>query len=142
MPSQRHTEQRQAILRAVKFAPEPLSMADLQRRLQSLGISRATLFRGLRFYLDRGEIAVVDGPRGVQQYVGHAYHSAVFRCQRCGKERRLKGNTLPAYVDRKMFGHQSIVTSQLIAQGLCGTCANSLHPHRPSSGRRGEKNHV
>lgn len=127
MAEQRHTPQRQLILRAVKFSSQPLSAAMLTKHLRSAGISRATLFRGLKYYLSRGEIAMVDGPHGTPLYVGHAYHAAIFRCQRCHGERRLNSTTLPRYVDRKMFGHQSVITSQLIAQGLCGSCARKTH---------------
>jgi Fe2+ or Zn2+ uptake regulation protein len=127
MPRVRHTEQRQIVLRTIKFSPDPMSAAVLERKLRAAGISRATLFRALKHYVANGEIALIDDGRGTSQYVGHTYHAAIFRCQRCGKERRLNSRTLPSYVDRKMFGHQSIVTSQLIAQGLCGSCAKKFH---------------
>lgn len=127
MRASRHTEQRQVILRAVKLSLAPVLATELLSRLRKLGVSRATLFRGLKYYVDRGEIAVIDDGQGKPAYVGHAYHAAMFRCQRCGQTRRLSSRTLPAYVDRKMFGHQSIVTSQLIAQGLCASCAKKTH---------------
>lgn len=127
MPTTRHTSQHQAVLRAVKLSAEPVLAADLVRRLQPVGLSRATVFRALKYYTAQGEIAVIDSADGRPAYVGHTYHIARFRCQRCGKERHLNSQTLPTYVDRKMFGHQSIVTSQLIAQGLCGSCAKKTH---------------
>lgn len=120
---QRHTEQRMIILRTIKLAPEPISRQLMERRLQKHGIARATLYRALKDFVRGGQIAVVESLDGKSSYIGHAFHQAIFRCQRCGKERTLKSQTLPSYVDRKMFGHQSIVTSQLIAQGLCGACA-------------------
>lgn len=123
MPALRHTEQRQAVLRTVKFAATPLSPAQVLRAVRRAGISRATLYRGLKHLVESGEIAALDGPDGTTLYVGHAFHQSTFRCQRCGKVRILTSQSLPAYVDRKMFGHQAIVTSQLVAQGLCGSCA-------------------
>lgn len=123
----RHTEQRQIVLRTIKFSLHPLSAATLVKKLHAAGISRATLFRALKHFVMNGEIALIDNGDGKPEYVGHAYHIATFRCQRCHKERRLKSQTLPQYVDRKMFGHQAIVTSQLIAQGLCGSCSARHH---------------
>lgn len=109
----------------VKFSPQPLTSAELQRRLPA--VAAATLFRNLEYFVRRGEIFVIDGPDGKRRYVGQAYHSATFRCQRCGKERVLTSATLPAYVDRKMFGRQEIVTSQLIAQGFCASCMKKIY---------------
>lgn len=110
-------------MRTIKFAAAPLTATTIAAKLRSAGIGRATLFRVLKRLLANGEIAAIEDRSGATAYVGHAYHQAVFRCQRCGKERTLTSRTLPTYVDRKMFGHQAIVTSQLIAQGLCGSCA-------------------
>lgn len=119
----RHTPQRQAILRLIKLTPEPLSSAVISSRIRKgmAGVSRATIYRNIDQLVKNGEIFRLDGEDG-PEYIGHAYHQATFRCQRCGKERQLKSATLPTYVDRKMFGKQKIFTSQLIAQGLCGTC--------------------
>ena len=119
----RHTPQRQAILRLIKLTPEPLSSAVISTRIRKVmvGVSRATIYRNIDQLVKNGEIFRLDGEDG-PEYIGHAYHQATFRCQRCGKERQLKSATLPTYVDRKMFGKQKIFTSQLIAQGLCGTC--------------------
>jgi Fe2+ or Zn2+ uptake regulation protein len=119
----RHTPQRQAILRLIKLTPEPLSSAVISARIRKVmvGVSRATIYRNIDQLVKSGEIFRLDGEDG-PEYIGHAYHQATFRCQRCGKERQLKSSTLPTYVDRKMFGKQKIFTSQLIAQGLCGTC--------------------
>ena len=120
---ERQTEQRMILLRAMKLATEPVSPAKLQQLAAKHHISRSTLYRTLRMFVADGQIAMVENAQGKPAYVGHVYHQAIFRCQRCGKERRLRSQTLPGYVDRKMFGHQAIITSQLIAQGLCGTCA-------------------
>lgn len=119
----RQTEQRTLILRTIKMVPDPISRATIERRLRKHGVSRATLYRALKEFVAGGQIAMIENFDGKTAYVGHAFHQSMFRCQRCGKERHLKSQTLPGYVDRKMFGHQAIVTSQLIAQGLCGSCS-------------------
>ncbi|MEK7537447.1 MAG: transcriptional repressor [Patescibacteria group bacterium] len=120
----RHSPQRQAILRAVKFAPEPLTSADLRRRLPQL--AEATLFRNLDTLVARGEIFTVEGLDGGRRYIGHAWHEAEFSCQRCGKTQRLKSQTLPTSVNRRMFGQQRVFVATLRAGGLCGGCLKKL----------------
>ncbi len=119
----RHTSTRQAVLRAVKFSSAPITAAEIKVKLGKMaGGTESTIFRNLNFLVRNGEIATIEGLDGQTRYVGHAYHEAIFRCVRCKKERQLNSQSLPDYVDRKMFGQQSIVTSQLIAQGLCTEC--------------------
>jgi len=127
MPTSRHTASRMAVLRTVKFAVEPLAASEIVQRLKKQSIKRSTIFRNLKTLVEAGEIASMEGQDGITRYIGHLYHEVTFRCQRCGKERHLKSQSLPQYVDRKMFGHQSIIASQLIAQGLCGSCSRKNH---------------
>ena len=115
------------MLRTVKFAVEPLTAAEVGIRLKAQAIKRSTIFRNLQALVAAGEIASMESRDGTTRYIGHLYHEAIFRCQRCHKERRLKSRSLPAYVDRKMFGHQAIIASQLIAQGLCSSCTRKIH---------------
>lgn len=117
---QRSSPQRQTLLRAVKFAPEPLTSAEIRRRVPKL--ASTTTFRNLDNLVRRGEIFVVDGLDGQRRFVGHAWHEAEFRCQRCGMTRHLKSETLPVNINRKMFGHQRVFVATLRASGLCGTC--------------------
>ena len=134
----RHTSQRQAVLRTVKLSPAPVTAGTVASVLKTHGVGRSTVFRNLDLLVGQGEIILIESPDGVGRYVGHPWHEAEFRCIRCGKKRHLRHRTLTGYVDRKMFGHQRIISSQLTAQGLCGACARSHHPRRdPSSGRRG-----
>lgn len=121
----RHSPQRQAALRIVKFTAEPISAVTVLRRIRRIfpKISKATLYRNLESLAAVGEIAEVPTDDGVRRYVGSEWHDATFTCQRCGKARRLTSRTLPTYVDRKMFGDQTIFTSTLRATGLCATCA-------------------
>ncbi len=117
----RQSQHRQAILRVVKFSAEPMTSGEIHRRLPR--VPEATLFRNLERLVERGEIFLIDGIPGKRGYVGHTWHEAEFTCVQCGKKRHLKHRSLPGYVDRKMFGHQEIFTTQLMAQGRCGTCA-------------------
>lgn len=124
----RRTNQRQIVLRAVKFSVEPVTAEIVARIVKKtiLGIGKATLYRNLLRLVEAGEIYQVESRDGVRRYIGHTYHTAIFTCQRCGKVRQLKSRTLPAYVDRKMFGDQVVTVSELTASGLCATCAKKL----------------
>lgn len=124
----RRTTQRQTILRMVKFSSEPVTAEAVTRAVKPAcpGIGIATVYRNLRHLVERGEIYQVESRDGLRQFVGHTYHTAVFTCQRCGKERHLTSRTLPAYVDRKMFGNQVVTVSQLTASGLCAACRKKI----------------
>ena len=124
----RRTKTRQLILRTVKFASGPMTASQVHQAMKKHDpdIGRATVYRNLEFFLKRGEIYQLEGEKGVTQYLGHTSHDATFHCQRCGKTRQLKSTSLPQYVDRKMFGDQTIFISKLSAQGLCASCAKKL----------------
>jgi Fe2+ or Zn2+ uptake regulation protein len=121
--TQRHTRQRQRILRAIKSSTRPVT-ADAVRA--ATGSAKTTLYRNLEWLAKRGEIAVADADDGVKRYVGHSSHEATFTCQRCGKTRTLTSRTLNDYVQRKMFGPQTVMTSRLSASGLCTDCTERL----------------
>lgn len=112
--------QRRTLLRAVKFAPKPMTSGELRRRLP--GLAAATLFRNLETLVRRGEIFSVDGLDGKRRYIGHAWHEAEFSCQRCGKTRHIKSESLPTSINRKMFGQQRVFVATLRASGLCASC--------------------
>lgn len=124
----RRTTQRQTILRTVKFSVEPVTAEAVAAAVKKFlpGVGVATVYRNLQHLVERGEIYRVESRDGVRRYVGHTHHTAVFTCQRCGKERHLKSQSLPAYVDRKMFGDQVVTVSQLTASGLCAACRKKL----------------
>jgi len=121
---QRTSPQRQTLLRVVKFAPQPLTAGDIRRALPSH--AEATFFRNLDKLVERGEIFMLDGLDGKRRYVGHAWHEAEFRCQRCGKVRHLKSQSLPTVINRKMFGNQRVFVATLRASGLCASCLRLL----------------
>lgn len=122
---QRYTQQRQQIMRLVKFSTEPVTAATVAKkvRAQGLRLSTATIYRNLELLVRTGAISAVPSDDRVKHYVGSEWHDATFTCQRCGKRRHLTSRTLPRYVDRKMFGDQMIFTSSLRATGLCASCA-------------------
>ncbi len=124
----RHTKQRQAVLRTVKLSARPVGAEEIQRHLRRPfpSISVATVYRNLEFLAQRGELYRVEGDDGIKRYIGHSFHQVIFRCQRCGKVRELPSTTLQTYVNRKMFGRQSVFFSRLTAQGLCGGCLREL----------------
>lgn len=121
--SPRHSAQRQRILRTIKASTHPVS-ADAIRG--TLHCAKSTLYRNLEWLAKRGAIAAVDADDGVKRYIGHNSHEATFTCQRCGKIRRLTSRTLNGYVQRKMFGLQTVITSRFIGYGLCTDCTKKL----------------
>lgn len=130
MPIPRHTSTRQAVLRAVKFASAPITAGEIRTRLgKVVGRAESTVFRNLNHLVRNGEIAVIDSSDGQTRYIGHAYHETTFRCVRCKKVQQVSSQSVPTYVDKKMFGRESIVTSQLIAQGLCESCLTKMQRH-------------
>lgn len=128
---QRTSPQRQTLLRAVKFATKPLTSAEIRRAVPKL--ASTTTFRNLETLVRRGEIFIVDGLDGRRRYVGHAWHESEFRCQRCGKTRHLKSNSLPTNINRKMFGQQRVFVATLRASGLCANCITSSKKLFPST---------
>lgn len=124
----RHTNQRQLILRAVKASAQPMTAEQVLRVVQGTNpdLGRSTTFRNLDFLSKRGEIIAIETADGVRRFLGHMFHEAVFRCQRCGKAKRLSSRTLNDYVQRKMFGPQTIMSSRLSASGLCTDCTKQL----------------
>lgn len=124
----RRTKTRQQILRTVKFSAQALTASQIFRlmRRHDPDIARATIYRNLDFFIQRGEIYQLEGDKGVTQYIGHVCHEATFHCQRCGKTRKLPSTTLQTYVDRKMFGDQTVFISKLVAQGLCASCRKKV----------------
>jgi len=119
----RHTKQRQCILRAIKASTRAITADDIRA---ISGCAKTTLYRNLEWLTKRGEIAVVDSDDGVKRYIGHSHHEATFTCQRCGRTRHLMSRTLNDYVQRKMFGPQTVMTSRLMGNGLCTDCTTKL----------------
>lgn len=124
----RHTKSRQAVLRAVKLSPQALGADQVLKRVQPWwpDANAATVYRNLDFLTKRGEIYRLEGEDGVKRYIGHSFHEVRFRCQRCGKVRALPSQSLQEYVNRKMWGKQTVFFSRLTAQGLCGSCMRIL----------------
>lgn len=124
----RHTRQRQVVLWSVKAADAGRTPEQVWQDAQRLmaGIGRATVYRNLELLTGRGEIYRFEGEDGVRRYFGHVFHQANFSCQRCGQQRRLSSQTLNQYVDRKIFGNQTVFLSRLIAQGLCASCTRRV----------------
>ena len=119
----RHTKQRQAVLRTVKFSPSALSAEQVLSGVKKLwpDIGLATVYRNLDFLTKRGEIYEFEGENGTKQYIGHSSHRAVFRCQRCGQIQEMS-----VTADTDMWKRNVVFISKLSAQGLCASCAKIL----------------
>lgn len=135
----RHTKPRQLVLRTVKLSPVALTARQVHQRVRQAHPSAgsATVYRNLDWLAKRGELYRVEGDDGVKRYIGHSFHQVLFRCQRCGKVRELPSDSLQTYVNRKMWGRQTVFFSRLTAQGLCGSCLQRLKKLRLKDVRRG-----
>lgn len=128
MPAARRTPQRQSILRTVKFASQPLAAEEVARQVRrsSPGIGAATVYRNLQALVKAGEIYRVESGDGVRRFVGHAWHRAIFTCQRCGETKEQTTQARPDYVAQALPGDRVVAVSELMMSGLCADCAKTL----------------
>lgn len=124
----RRTPQRQVILRTVKFAPEPLTADEVFSRVRTVdkGIGSATVYRNLQALVKSGELYRVESGDGLRRFVGHAYHRAMFTCQRCGETKERQAQLRPEYVTQAFPGQRVVAVSELVMSGLCANCAKKV----------------
>lgn len=110
MPKARHTKSRQAVLRAVKLSPQAISAEQVLKQVNSWWpeANQASAYRNLDWLTKRGEIYRVEGEDGIKRYIGHAFHEARFRCQRCGETHELSKTIVPDLVKQKAFGRRTV----------------------------------
>lgn len=128
MSAVRRTPQRQTILRTVKFAPQPMSAEEVVRQVGRMGspIGAATVYRNLQALVKSGEIFRIESGDGVRRFVGHAWHRAIFTCQRCGEMKQVLAQASPNYVRTALPGDRVVAVSELVMSGLCADCAKTL----------------
>ncbi len=93
----RRTSQRAAILSVLRNAERPLSVHDIveRGRAEAPRLSRATVYRNLRVFLEKGEVRAVAHPDLGTLYEaadrGHHHH---FHCRVCDRLYELPGCAL------------------------------------------------
>lgn len=121
---ERNTQQRQAIMTALKKAGRPLSVPEVlqsaQKRCPGLGV--ATVYRNLKALVAEDEIAIVDMPGGLVLYeIQVSEHHHHFSCLKCSKV---------FDVQACKFNFQKLIpegfqmsSHEILLSGLCKVCA-------------------
>ncbi|MFW6058616.1 MAG: Fur family transcriptional regulator [Phycisphaeraceae bacterium] len=123
---ERRTQQRAAILEAIRGAAGPLTVdqiqAAAQRTVANLGI--ATVYRTVKLLLDHGEIRTVTLPDGQPRYeaadLGHHHH---FRCRRCGRVYDLDLCPIALPEGMKLPGGFHVEDHEVTLYGTCPRCS-------------------
>jgi Fur family ferric uptake transcriptional regulator len=122
---ERNTQQRQAILSALRKAKRPLSVQELlesaQKRCPGLGV--ATVYRNVKALLAEEELVSVDMPGGVVLYeIPDAEHHHHFSCLKCSKV---------FDIEACRFNFQKLIPDgfqlsrhEILLSGLCRACSN------------------
>jgi Fur family ferric uptake transcriptional regulator len=118
------TRQREVILGILRQAGQPLTAQEIRERASqdSAGIGLATVYRALKAFMARGEIAQVEIPGTVPRYEptdrGHHHH---FICQHCRRVFDLPGcvGDLEALAPRDFH----VERHEIVLYGLCAACA-------------------
>lgn len=131
-PDSRHTKQRQLILRIIKLSAQPLTAHEVYLRVRKhlRGVGTATIYRNLDVLTRRGEVARVTSDHGLAQFVGHAFHQATFRCQRCHRVQHVPTKKLAPAIKHLQPQGSTVLFSRLTAEGLCAECASLLERGR------------
>jgi len=123
---QRHTRQRDAILKAITEAKGPVSIQQIlgraQKALGSLGI--ATVYRTLNLLLESSRIKTVILPDGQTCYersgLGHHDH---FQCRRCKNVYDLEVCPLHLASGTIIPGGYVVEDHEMTLYGLCPACS-------------------
>ena len=119
------TKRRYAVLRSIREAEGPLSVAEVHERAgrEVPGLGIATVYRAIKALREEGEVEVVSLPGEEARYepVGRGHHHH-FRCRDCEKTIDLEvcpvglpsGTTLPGGYE--VDGHS------LTLYGRCSSC--------------------
>ena len=120
------TRQREVILNILRQVGRPLTAQEIRERASrdSAGIGLATVYRALKAFMARGEIAQVEIPGASPCYEptdrGHHHH---FLCQHCRQVFDLTG----CVHDLETLAPQDfqIQRHDIILYGICASCGQA-----------------
>lgn len=123
--SQRQTQQRQAIIDAIKFAHGPLKPADILERasveVPSLGI--ATVYRHINRLLEADEIQAVElGVNDVRYESKNRGHQHHFVCRQCGDAFDIEG--CPGNINQMAPAGFEVEDHDVTLYGKCPDCVS------------------
>lgn len=132
----RHTPEREVILREVFAVHEHFDVEELYLRLRHQGVkvSKASIYRALRLFLDCGlvrEVGYTDGHWHYEHIYGHGYHNHL-RCLGCGKIVEFEAPGLLWLEEQLSREHgYHIISHHWEVKGYCQNC-------QPKPARRGD----
>lgn len=122
----RRTEQRSAIVRALREAPGPLTPQEVfeRARRDRDGLGLATVYRNLARLEESGEVVAVHLPNDTTRYEpagrGHHHH---FRCDDCGRVFELAARCPVAGLQgATLAGGFVVAAHELTLYGTCPDC--------------------
>jgi Fur family ferric uptake transcriptional regulator len=123
---ERRTQQRAAILAAIREAPGPLTVREIlehaSRDAPSLG--QATVYRNLKMLTDAGEVRCITLPDGQNRYesanLPHHHH---FRCRQCERTFDLPGCAVGVPDGATLPGGFHVESHEVTFYGLCPECS-------------------
>lgn len=121
--SPRNTAQKAAILDVLTETQAPLGIEQILSRGQQVvpSLSQATVYRLLKQFIERGDVATVQLPGQTPLYElsGKAHHH-FFRCRRCEQMYEVTG--CEGLVDQLVPRGFSLEDHDLFLYGLCAAC--------------------
>lgn len=126
----RRTEQRAAILAALRRVETPVSAQELHGRLEGVGL--ATVYRNLQRLAAEGEADTIRRESGEQAFLlcGHEHHHHLL-CRSCGRVERVRDCLLDDWARTVGESHGfTDVEHRAELVGLCGACAGGASRSR------------
>ncbi|HEX8463672.1 MAG TPA: Fur family transcriptional regulator [Abditibacterium sp.] len=122
---QRHTRQRDAILRVIAEASGPLSVPEIHERAEAIlpGIGIATIYRTLKLLQEGAQIQAVILPSGESRFepAGHGHHEH-FQCRTCHQVYDIHACPLDLPRNTTLAGGFVVDDHELTLYGTCPTC--------------------
>lgn len=127
----RRTPERERILQEIFAIHEHFDVDELYLRLRHKGVkvSKASIYRAVKLFLDCGLIREVDFSDGhwhFEHIYGHNHHSHL-RCLSCGEIVEFEDAELRRIQDSLAQTHNyRIVSYHFEVKGYCPSCANTV----------------
>ena len=122
----RHTPEREVILKEVFSVHEHFDVEELYLRLRHKGVkvSKASIYRALRLFLDCGlvrEVDYTDGHWHYEHIYGHRDHSHL-RCLGCGEIVEFEEPRLKFLEEKLVREYDYSLISHWEVKGYCQNC--------------------
>jgi Fur family ferric uptake transcriptional regulator len=124
----RRTEQREAIVEALRGSDRAVTAQELHGQLDGVGL--ATVYRNLQRLADEGDADTLRRANGELAFLlcgaGHHHHLS---CRRCGRVEQVRDCRLDDWASEVAAGHGfSQVEHHAELIGLCAACSGETGP--------------